>query len=50
MLHPQKKLLGIPKGIVWPEGAERLVGAAIPAGRGFVEMRRDGFYEIAGAD
>ena len=50
MLHPQKKLLGIPKGIVWPEGAGRLLGHAIPAGAGFVELRRDGFYEVAGAD
>lgn len=47
VLHPKKTLLGIPKGITWPEGAERLLGMAIPAGRGFAELRRDGYHEIA---
>lgn len=50
VLHPKKKLLGIPKGIVWPYGAERLLGAAIPAGRGLSELLTTGRYEIVGAD
>ena len=47
VLEPKTKMLGIPRDIVWPEEAERLLGIAIPAGRGFSELTRQGYYETS---
>jgi hypothetical protein len=47
VLKPNEKMVRIPKGVKWPEDGDRLLGMAIPAGRGFVELNRDGYYETA---
>lgn len=49
-LNPQKKLMGVPKGSVWPAGAERLIGQAMPVGGGLSALMTKGVHETVGVE